>query len=222
MKAFIEKLKNKIPSELVKPALSCVAIFCLLTVSVVVLLGNMSLGWFGSNDSVSANDMQTSIKGTKIEIKYYFKTEAMDDYAEMTSPDQMIDGLIPGASVTIRVVYTNNDDRSFTLSPYLDYEDGYETPIIDDDGKYYYLSSQLMVNDNLMMSGAKDGLYFTEEQTPNDISLGEVSLAIGETKTLEFTIEFVNLDVNQNAYVNFSASGGSCFRVIHSDYTVVK
>ena len=222
MKAFIEELKKKINPQLIKPALSCVAVFCLLTVSVVVLLGNMSLGWFGSNDSVSANDMQTSIKGTEIEIKYYYKTESMDDYAEMTSPDQMIDGLIPGASVTIRVVYTNNDDRSFTLSPYLDYEDGYETPIIDDEGKYHYLSSQLMVNDNLMMSGAKDGLYFTEEQTPNDISLGEVSLAIGETKTLEFTIEFVNLDVNQNAYANFSASGGSCFRVIHSDYTVVK
>lgn len=40
----------------------------------------------------------------------------MDDYSEMTSPEQMIAGLMPGDVVSIKVEYTNNDDKSFSLS----------------------------------------------------------------------------------------------------------
>jgi hypothetical protein len=193
------------------------AIFCLLAVSVFVLLSNMSLGWFASNDSVDAGEMHISIKDIEIEIAYYYKTAKMDDYSEMTSPEQMIEGLMPGDVVSIKVEYTNNDSRSFTLMPYLDYEDGFETPLVYDE-LYYYLSSQLMVNDTPLLDGAVDGVYFTEEQTPTDIYFDHIEdLSPGETEILEFTITFVNLDKDQNIYQDFKSK---CIRVIHTDYMV--
>lgn len=201
----------------IKSMMSCMAIFCLLAVSVFVLLSNMSLGWFASNDSVDAGKMHISIKDIEIEIAYYYKTAKMDDYAEMTSPEQMIEGLMPGDVVSIKVEYTNNDSRSFTLMPYLDYEDGFEMPLVYDE-LYYYLSSQLMVNDTPLLDGAVDGMYFTEEQIPTDIYFDHIEdLSPGETEILEFTITFVNLDKNQNIYQDFKPK---CIRVIHTDYTV--
>lgn len=204
-------------NALSKSMISCMAIFCLLAVSVFVLLSNMSLGWFASNDSVDAGEMHISIKGIEIEIAYYYKTAKMDDYSEMTSPEQMIEGLMPGDVVSIKVEYTNNDSRSFTLMPYLDYEDGFEMPLVYDE-LYYYLSSQLMVNDTPLLDGAVDGMYFTEEQIPTDIYFDHIEdLSPGETEILEFTITFVNLDKNQNVYQDFKPK---CIRVIHTDYTV--
>lgn len=201
----------------IKSMISCMAIFCLLAVSVFVLLSNMSLGWFASNDSVDAGKMHISIKDIEIEIAYYYKTAKMDDYSEMTSPEQMIEGLMPGDVVSIKVEYTNNDSRSFTLMPYLDYEDGFEMPLVYDE-LYYYLSSQLMVNDTPLLDGAVDGMYFTEEQIPTDIYFDHIEdLSPGETEILEFTITFVNLDKNQNIYQDFKPK---CIRVIHTDYTV--
>jgi hypothetical protein len=204
-------------NALSKSMMSCMAIFCLLAVSVFVLLSNMSLGWFASNDSVDAGKMHVSIKDIEIEIAYYYKTAKMDDYSEMTSPEQMIEGLMPGDVVSIKVEYTNNDSRSFTLMPYLDYEDGFETPLVYDE-LYYYLSSQLMVNDTPLLDGAVDGMYFTEEQIPTDIYFDHIEdLSPGETEILEFTITFVNLDKDQNIYQDFKSK---CIRVIHTDYTV--
>ena len=202
----------------VKQAISCIAVFCLLIAAILVLLNNtMSLGWFASNDRVNATDMQTIIKGTDIEVAYYYKTVTMDDYSEMTSPEQMIAGLMPGDVVSIKVEYTNKDDKSFSLSPYLDYEDGFETPIISEE-KYYYLSSQLTVNDIPLLDGAVDDVYFTEEQTPTDIYFDHIeSLTPGETEILEFTITFIELDKDQNIYQDFKSN---CIRVIHTDYTV--
>lgn len=202
----------------VKQATSCIAVFCLLIAAILVLLSNTtSLGWFSSNDRVNASNMQTTIKGTNIEVAYYYKTVTMDDYSEMTSPEQMIAGLMPGDVVSIKVEYTNNDDKSFSLSPYLDYEDGFETPIISEE-KYYYISSQLIVNDIPLLDGAVDDVYFTEEQTPTDIYFDHIeALTPGETEILEFTITFVELDKDQNIYQDFKSK---CIRVIHTDYTV--
>ena len=101
--------------------------------------------------------------------------------------------------------------------PYLDYEDGFEMPLVYDE-LYYYLSSQLMVNDTPLLDGAVDGMYFTEEQIPTDIYFDHIEdLSPGETEILEFTITFVNLDKNQNIYQDFKPK---CIRVIHTDYTV--
>ena len=202
----------------VKQAISCIAVFCLLITAILVLLNNtMSLGWFASNDRVNATNMQTIIKGTDIEVAYYYKTVTMDDYSEMTSPEQMIAGLMPGDVVSIKVEYTNNDDKTFSLFPYLNYEDGFETPIISEE-KYYYFSSQLIVNDIPLLDGAVDDAYFTEEQTPTDIYFDHIeALTPGETEILEFTITFVELDKDQNIYQDFKSK---CIRVIHTDYTV--
>lgn len=208
---------DKKQTKVIQSAISCIAIFCLLSLSLILLLGNMSLGWFASNESVDADKMNVRIDGTEIIVAYYYKTAQMADYAEMTAPEQMIEGLMPGDTVRIRVEYTNKDDRSFSLSPYLDYEDGFEAPLVSE-GRYYYLSSQLRVNDTLMLSGATDDLYFTEQQTPTDIYFDAIEgIAPEETKELEFTITFIHLDKDQNMYQNFS---GRCIRAIRTDYTV--
>jgi hypothetical protein len=85
MKAFIEDLKKKINPALVKPAISCIAVFCLLVTSTIALFGNGTLGWFGSNDEVSANNMQTSIRGTNVELSYYAMGPDDTEYTEITS-----------------------------------------------------------------------------------------------------------------------------------------
>ena len=219
MKAFIEDLKKKINPTLVKPAISCIAVFCLLVTSTIALFGNGTLGWFGSNDEVSANNMQTSIRGTNVELSYYAMGPDDTEYTEITSFAHIFEGLVPGDTVKLKVKYVSTDDRNLLISPYLDYEDGFETPLVVD-GRYYYLSSQLTVDGTPMLSGTADGLSFDSAKTPEDISLQSFTLNAGATYELEFSVSFQNLDIDQGAYENFGSSGAGekCFRVIHSDY----
>jgi len=219
MKAFIEDLKKKINPSLVKPAISCIAVFCLLVTSTIALFGNGTLGWFGSNDEVSANNMQTSIRGTNVELSYYAMGPDDTEYTEITSFAHIFEGLVPGDTVRLKVKYVSTDDRDLLISPYLDYEDGCETPLVVD-GRYYYLSSQLTVDGTPMHSGTADGLSFDSAKTPEDISLQSFTLNAGATYELEFSVSFQNLDIDQSVYENFGSSdaGEKCFRVIHSDY----
>ena len=216
--------KQLFKNKLIQPAISCVIALCLLIISIMAISYNHSLGWFSSNDKVSANNMQVSIQGTDISVSYYYKTKTMSDFEAMTSSTQMLKGLLPGDSVSIRVIYTNNDERDFTINAYLDYENGYEVPIISED-KYYYLSSQLVVNETTsLLPNAIDNLYFTSAQIPQDISLKEFELDSGEEYTFDFTITFINLDVDQNIYQDFGSSdnGGKCYRKIISQYSVIE
>lgn len=219
MKAFIEDLKKKINPSLVKPAISCIAVFCLLVTSTIALFGNGTLGWFGSNDEVSASNMQTSIRGTNVELSYYAMGPDDTEYTEITSFAHIFEGLVPGDTVRLKVKYVSTDDRDLLISPYLDYEDGCETPLVVD-GRYYYLSSQLTVDGTPMLSGTADGLSFDSAKTPEDISLPSFTLNAGATYELEFSVSFQNLDIDQSVYENFGSSdaGEKCFRVIHSDY----
>ncbi len=209
--------------KVIKSLVSCIVVFCLLSVSLVAFLFNDSLGWFASNNSVDAHNMQVSITGTDVHIEYYYKTSDMNDFAVMSTPEQMFSGLVPGDMVDVRVLYVSEDRRNLQITTNLDYESEYEIPLVLED-KYYYFSSQLKLNGTtFLLDGADGGLSFDSEQTPSDIELGQFVLSAGAEYVLEFSIEFVNLDVSQDLYQNFGASDSTerCYRVIHSEYNSV-
>ncbi len=229
--------KKELP--LIMHGVLVVALFCLLFVSVAVLM-NKSVAWFAQNRKVDANGASVSLKDLGITDKYYAKrysaqTKTETDYTEITSWEHLFDNLMPGDTVSIKAEYQSAEDQPRNLNVFFKALD--ETPLIKTatvDGTektyYYYFGSQLKITTALtyeMQNGAENETTKTESAlnlflvtppqdqvsyeaaaAPNEIALAVFeNITSGTTYTLELTIEFVNLDVDQNDYQGFGAEG---------------
>lgn len=195
-----------------------VALFCLLVLSVVILLNNSSVAWFAQNKKVDANGMSVSLKDFGITDKYYAKYNkhgTQTEYEEITSWKHLFDNLWPGDTVSIKVEYTGTEDQLRNLKVSFKALD--EKPLektVDGQTRYFYFGSQLRIiaingveqtDGPFLVTPSANKIYYEAQTTPNEIELARFeNMAKGTTYTLEFTVQFVNYpDVDQNDYQGF-------------------
>ncbi|MGN1078428.1 MAG: hypothetical protein ACI4ST_07910 [Candidatus Gallimonas sp.] len=211
--------------SLLKQSVAILALLVLLGVNVVIYFSR-SFAWFANNENVEANSTTVNLAEFGISDAYFFKGVGADDYTEISSWDLVFQNMNPGESVSIKGQYTNNSDKTHTLSLYFGLFDGStETPLVKD-GKYYYLSTQLKITDvvvngvaqsvsdeKYLMSPPADKIAYDTEQTVQNVFIAEIPLFSGESATAEITVQFVNYsNVNQNDYQGFGQGEENCFR----------
>ena len=193
----------------------------LLIVSTVILFRPRSFAWFGSNDKVTGEGMQVNLDTLDITMTYYSKTSSDAEYEKINSFANIFDGLVPGDTVWIKVVYANGENKDHSGTVYLSGFDGCENPLVIE-GRYYYLSSQLKVvkTGEFLMPPPTDFVSYDSQQSVSQVQVGTVDIAANSSAELEFSVQFVNYtDVDQNAYKNFGSVGTEhCYRIILSDF----
>lgn len=207
--------------SLVTQGIFLVLLICLIGCGIMIVCNN-SIAWFSNNRHVSANGASVSIDDIGIEDTYYYWDDASGDYMSIESWEHIFAGMMPGDTVTIKAEYKNTSGEDRAIRVVFAVPPGGEIPIIED-GKYYYLSTQLQITEinggeqNLfLLTPPENGIDYEAEQTLDDITLvNPLSIASGATATVEFTVQFVNYsDIDQNAYQGFGAKGETCFRQV--------
>ena len=191
-----------------------------------VIYSNRSFAWFGSNRNTDANGAAVNLAEYGISDAYFAKGVGEVDYTEITDWERIFQNLNPGESISIKAQYANRSDKTHTLRVYLGLIDGSrEVPLVKG-GKYYYLSTQLIISDTMvngvsqtgadnpyLMTPPTDKTAYDTEQTVQNKFIAEISLPAGESATVEITVQFVNYsDVSQNDYQGFGAGTENCFR----------
>lgn len=215
-------------------AIFLVAVFCLLLSSVIILF-NRSFAWLAQNREVNADGMSVNLKSIGIEDKYYVSYDGVN-YTEVTSWNYIFKGtgdevsIGPGDKVYIRAEYNNVSDKTHNLELHYQRIGDNDTPIIKEVGgasRYYYLATQLKVTTAKIDGGTETAInefltappdnkiYYEQETQPNDIALGNLTIAPSAKSTIEFTIEFVNYtDIDQNDYQGYGEGAETCSRMV--------
>lgn len=100
--------KKELP--LIMHGVLVVVLFCLLIVSVAILMNN-SVAWFSQNKKVDANGASVSLKDLGITAKYYAKRGTEENYTEITEWAHLFENLMPGETVSIKAEYTSTEDQ---------------------------------------------------------------------------------------------------------------
>ncbi len=206
-----------------------VALFCLLLVSVAILMNN-SVAWFSHNKEVTAGGASVTLKELGVDATYYVVDAkgTRTDIVQETDWRHIFQDLGPGDTVTIGATYSSADQANHTLKVYFKALE--EVPLTKtvknesgvDQTRYYYLGSQLKVVDankvisdtqkettvvgEFLVTPSDNQIYHTTQATPNEIALTPTAFQITSESpcTWEFTVEFVNLPtVDQNDYQGF-------------------
>ncbi len=150
----------------------CSAFLMILFVSYAFF--GVTLGWFSTNQEVSANGMNVSAHKFDIQVQYYY-SYSNDVNATWILVDKTLDGqdynwddvfvdLIPGKSVYIRAIYTSNETAPYVGNTY--FVPGSEVPFEEEDPDsgntfYYYLGSQLYLS--TLKIGAQEKITYDED-----------------------------------------------------------
>lgn len=192
-------------------------LFALLGAAFVLFPG--SFAWLSRNQDISAGGMQVSVEGTEVTVTYY-RAVGEGDFLPLASPEEMLEGLLPGDSVRLKAEYTSLTEEDVTLAVRLEVPEGGELPLVID-GRYYYLSTQLKLaeRDAFLTPPPPDRLSYAAPVTPTDTEVGEVTVPAGGTAELIFTVTLVNYpDLDQSAYQGFGSlgAGETCYRHVVS------
>ncbi len=229
---MLEKLNKNPKLYVLKGIFTLGTLLTVICLSVGVLIGNRTFGWFSQNKEVEANGMQVSVEGFDVDVKFYIwnGTEYLEDPNDLSTA---FAGLVPGDRIYVKAVLSNGEETPFKVNASLDPVK--EEPKVEDD-KYYYLGTQL----KLIYAGVSDPTnpenadavagYDQKFLAPNTGS--EVEFAAGTPVTPEkitmvapfdlgasnatadfyFVIEFADFPVSQNAYAEFPEN--NCIRCL--------
>lgn len=185
----------------------------LLILLAIFLYGNRSAGWFSSNEEVKGTGMEVKMNGVHLSGISEITYKRIHAGKEDTSPEAK-DSLFPGDQLILSFTFTTvkidpqeagtakfNVDLSIN-APSADYDH----PVVDN-GKYYYLSSQVKVVTVTLKDGDQVLKTLSPEKTlseaawggktemknpPASVSVGIVSLNPEKTYTVEVTLEYIN------------------------------
>ncbi len=211
---------------------SLLAILLLIVTGMYAVTAN-TLGWFSENNNVNGT-MGVMPGDAEITAEFYYKTSAMTDFEKITEWDKLFEGLIPGDAVILKAEYVSAEDKDYSADIFLTVPSGGEVALMKDgdgDGidEYCYLGSQIKVTEvvksdtgGTVMAGGflvenADGLTvcFDEEKQPHDLQLARaLTIPAGGTLSVEITLEFVNMPVDQNVYQDFGKGNECCYRIL--------
>lgn len=206
-----------------------IMIFLAFLVVFAVFYFNHSMAWLSQNTEVNANGASVQLASLGITDTYSSKGVGEAEYTKIEEWDRIFEELMPGDSVSIKAEYENTSGSARTLRVVFSPGSDGETPYIDESGKYYYFGTQLKIT-SISLNGEKapgEGIFLmtppddkvsfdSEQALPAPIVLAEFDLAARTTASLEITVEFVNLPVDQNAYQGFGGKGQDekCYRQV--------
>ncbi len=227
-------------TQINKSAASLVLLFAMLIMAALAMT-SLSLGWYSENKITNADGMVISTENENILPKFYSKTKDDDDFQAMSSADISFENMYPGDRVSFKIVLENRGTEEYYTDVILRYEGGCEVPLVIDfnnDGtdEYYYFGTQLRVinisstDTSVESSAYNTGAYLVPNESGTEVSVTEElspeSLTVADSLTLPggtqdnpgvltvlLDIEFINLDISQNAYQGFGSSPtGECSR----------
>jgi hypothetical protein len=79
-------------------------LFALLGAAFVLFPG--SFAWLSRNRDVGAGGMQVKVAGAEVTVTYY-RAVGEGDFLPLASPEEMLEGLLPGDSVRLKAEYTS-------------------------------------------------------------------------------------------------------------------
>ncbi len=160
----VEQNNEKTNKKLLTKSIAGLSFFCLVFFTAIWVFATQTFGWFSQSDNANANGINLTPDGLKISAEYYV-IEKDGTETEITAWDKIFENIFPGDEITLKVVYNNLMNESYSSTVYLaPYDDG-EIPLVKNNGttdEYYYLGSQIKVVGSTAKSGDNeviDGLF---------------------------------------------------------------
>lgn len=207
---------------------------------VIFVFCSTSLGWFAQNKNVTGSGISISPFGVPFKIEYQV-VDSGNDYAVIDANKVFnineffgndVSGIFPGDQSTVNIKITNLTDTVYKITSFgLKCNNSNDETSHKINGISYYLGTQISavygLTANTDLSGTapnivvNNAIWSNDNQGTVNLLNSNLQLNANGVLVIQFTVAFVDTQINQNPYQNFGivedddGNKGVCRRAIY-------